>query len=59
MAGRAQKKIVAVANGMAASAAYWLACCATELVVTPSGQVGSIGVFAAHEDMSKALEQEA
>jgi len=58
MAGRAQKKIVAVANGMAASAAYWLACCATELVVTPSGQVGSIGVFAAHEDMSKALEQE-
>jgi ClpP class serine protease len=25
-------------------------------VVTPSGQVGSIGVFAAHEDISKALE---
>ena len=58
LAGRSQKKIIAVANGMAASAAYWLACCATELVVTPSGQVGSIGVFAAHEDMSKALEQE-
>ncbi|HXI43115.1 MAG TPA: S49 family peptidase [Bryobacteraceae bacterium] len=58
LAGRSQKKIIAVANGMAASAAYWLACCATELVVAPSGQVGSIGVFAAHEDMSKALEQE-
>jgi len=58
MAGRAQKKIVAVANGMAASAAYWLACCATELVVTPSGQSARSAFFAAHEDMSKALEQE-
>jgi ClpP class serine protease len=27
-------------------------------VVTPSGQVGSIGVFAAHEDISKALDME-
>jgi signal peptide peptidase SppA len=55
-AGREQKKIVAVANTMAASAAYWLAAQATELVVTPSGQVGSIGVFAIHEDFSK-MEQ--
>lgn len=55
---RGQKKSVAVANGMAASAAYWLASAAGELVVTPSGQVGSIGVFIAHEDISKALEQE-
>jgi signal peptide peptidase SppA len=55
---RGQKKIVAVANSMAGSAAYWLASCASELAVVPSGQVGSIGVFAAHEDMSKALEQE-
>jgi len=54
--GRAQKKIVAVANSMAASAAYWLASAANELVVTPSGEVGSIGVFAEHEDISKALE---
>jgi signal peptide peptidase SppA len=58
IAGRSQKKIVAVANTMAASAAYWLACCASELVVAPSGQVGSIGVFAAHEDVSEALKQE-
>jgi len=35
---------------------YWLASQCSELVVTPSGQVGSIGVFAAHEDMSKAAE---
>lgn len=53
---RAQKKTVAVANTMAASAAYWIATAADELVVTPSGSVGSVGVWAAHEDMSKALE---
>jgi signal peptide peptidase SppA len=53
---RSQKKIVAVANTMAASAAYWLASAADELVVTPSGSVGSIGVYAAHEDVSKAME---
>ena len=55
---RGQKKSIAVANGMAASAAYWLAASAGEMVVIPSGQVGSIGVFAAHEDISKALEAE-
>ena len=43
---------VAVANTEAASAAYWLAAQADELVVTPSGAVGSIGVWAAHEDWS-------
>lgn len=55
---RGQKPIVAVANGLAASAAYWLASAADELIVTPSGEVGSIGVFAAHQDVSAALEQE-
>lgn len=52
------KKMVAVANTMAASAAYWLASACDEVVVTPSGAVGSIGVFCAHEDISKALEAE-
>ena len=56
LAARGQKKVTAVANGMAASAAYWLASSAQELVVTPSGSVGSIGVFAAHEDFSGMLE---
>lgn len=48
-----QKKIVAVANTTAASAAYWLASAADELVVTPSGMVGSIGVFTTHNDRSE------
>lgn len=55
---RGQKKTIAVANTMAASAAYWLASAADQFAVTPSGSVGSIGVFAAHEDLSKALETE-
>lgn len=55
---RGQKKIVAVANSLAASAAYWIASAADELVVIPSGQVGSIGVFTMHEDYSKAIESE-
>lgn len=53
-----EKKVVAVANSMAASAAYWLASAAREIYVTPGGQVGSIGVLSAHEDLSAAYEQE-
>lgn len=49
-----ETRTVAVANGMAASAAYWLASAADELVVTPSGEVGSIGVWTAHTDISAA-----
>lgn len=56
--GRDQKPIVAVANATAGSAAYWLASQASELVVTPSGQVGSVGVYMLHEDYSKALEED-
>jgi len=56
MGGRGRKPIVAVANSMAASAAYWIASAADEIVVTPGGEVGSIGVVAAHEDVSKLEE---
>jgi signal peptide peptidase SppA len=52
------KPVIAVANTQAASAAYWIAAQASELVVTPSGSVGSIGVFMMHMDESGALEQE-
>ena len=49
---RHKKPVVAVANTLAASAAYWLASAAQELWVSPSAEVGSIGVFAIHEDWS-------
>ncbi len=52
-AAREEKPIVAVANSMAASAAYWIASQASEVVVTPSGDVGSIGVIIEHHDWSE------
>ncbi len=55
---RGRKPVVAVANHLAASAAYWIATAADELVVTPSGEVGSVGVFAAHEDLSESMAKE-
>lgn len=55
---RGRKPITAVANTLAASAAYWAASAADEIVVTPSGEIGSIGVFAMHQDISAYLEQE-
>jgi capsid assembly protease len=48
------KPIVAVANTMAASAAYLISSAADEIVVSPSGQVGSIGVIMPHLDQSGA-----
>lgn len=55
---RKTKPVIAVANTFAASAAYWLASQADELVVTPSGEVGSIGVFQIHQDLSEMAASE-
>lgn len=57
LAARGSKPIIAVADVQAASGAYWIAAQADELVVTPSGDVGSIGVYMVHEDWSGANEQ--
>lgn len=54
---RGAKPIVSQVNVRAASAAYWLAVQADEVAVTPSGDVGSIGVLTVHEDISAALEK--
>ena len=53
---RGVKPIIAQVNSLAASAAYWIASQADEVVVSPSGRAGSIGVYAMHEDISKFLE---
>jgi len=55
---RGRKPIVAVANHEMASGAYWIASAADEVVVTPSGAVGSIGVISIHQDFSKQLEND-
>lgn len=53
---RKQKKITAVSNCLCASAAYYLAAQASELVASPSSLTGSVGVYCTHADMSKADE---
>ena len=58
VAARAQKPIIAIANSLAASAAYWIGCSASGFYVTPGGEVGSIGVWQAHFDYSQALAAE-
>lgn len=55
---RGKKPIVAVANHLMASAAYWIGSAADEIVATPDAEVGSVGVFAVHQDISKKLEQD-
>lgn len=57
-AARGQKPIVALADGMMASAAYWVGSAADAIYMTSDTTVlGSIGVVAAHVDVSKAEEQ--
>lgn len=54
---RQTKKVGAIVNPLAASAAYWLASQASEIVAVPSGYVGSIGVFMLHADCSGLMEE--
>ena len=56
-AARGRKRIIACANTLAASAAYALCAAAKEVVIAPSGQCGSIGVYGSHEDHSKELDK--
>lgn len=52
------KPVVAIANGMAASAAYAIASGAGRIVASPTGMLGSIGVVGLHLDFSKYLAEE-
>jgi len=53
-AARGAKPIIAVANPVAFSAAYFIASAADEVVVTASGEVGSIGCVCVHFECSEA-----
>jgi signal peptide peptidase SppA len=55
---RGVKPIIAQVDSLSASASYYLASQADEIVVTPGGEAGSIGVYSVHEDISKMLESE-
>lgn len=53
---RQRKPVIAVADKYAFSAAHWIATQASAFYVTPSGQVGSVGVRSGHVDISKLEE---
>lgn len=53
---KAVKPVIGIAQSLAASAGYWALSQCTQAYCTPGGEVGSIGVYSGHEDISKALE---
>ena len=55
---RGQKPIIAFANGMMASAAYWIGSAADAIIATEDAMVGSIGVAMTHVDRSQSDKQE-
>ena len=60
-AGAQQKPVAAVANSQMASAAYWIASQVgggqLRLAAASGADVGSIGVFRMHEDVSEAMAE--
>jgi len=57
-AARGSKRIIAVANSLMASAAYWVASAADEIVGQPSSYSGSLGVLTVHTDRTEADAQD-
>ena len=55
---RSKKSTIAFTDTEAASAAYWIGSAADRFVATPSATVGSIGVYMAIPDYSKAFEMQ-
>lgn len=52
------KPVLVFTDTICASAAYWLAACSNGIYVTPSSEVGSVGVYAKVVDYSKSLEMQ-
>ncbi len=55
---RGEKPIIGVANAQANSGGFWAISQCDEVVVTPSGCIGSYGVIMAHENLAGKLEKE-
>lgn len=56
-AARGVKSTIAVSDTMIASAASWLFRQCDKVVVPRSGQIGSIGAYMLHQDISKMLDE--
>lgn len=55
---RGSKPIVVQVSGSLASAGYWVASAADEIILSPSSQAGAIGVRTAYDDMTAAMEKQ-
>lgn len=55
---RGKKPIIAVANPVAASGAYWIAAAADRVIASPTADVGSVGVIFHHVDDTEAEAQD-
>lgn len=55
---KGRKPIVVQVTGNLASAGYWVGASADEIVMSPSSQVGAIGVRTAYDDITSALEKQ-
>lgn len=53
---RISKPVIGFVDSQCASAAYWMASCCSELICTPGGETGSVGVWECHVDESEALK---
>lgn len=54
---RGKKPIIAHANELCCSAAYWIASAADKVFASETARVGNVGVYTVHFDFSKADEQ--
>ncbi len=54
---RGVKPVYSICNAEMASAALWLGLAAQEVSITPSGWIGSLGVYLCHTDVSKQNEE--
>lgn len=57
-AARKKKRIITVVNDLCASAGLWTCSAASEIVITQSGDIGSIGVYQMRLDVTEMLANE-
>jgi signal peptide peptidase SppA len=58
MGHRGKKPMIAQVNSTAGSAAYWIIANCDEIVVPPSGEVGSVGVYCLHANVQGKNEKD-
>lgn len=55
---KTKKPMIAQVNGLCASAGYWLAASFSEISITPSGMIGSIGVYTHHDNTAEKMAKD-